>query len=53
MEEEKKTGRKPDFTGNGIAVWVNVDEKTKKKYLSINLVGHGTVYARMREDDEK
>jgi len=38
MTDVIKTGRKPNFTGNGVAVWVN---KTKdgQQYLSISLFG--------------
>ena len=32
------TGKRPDYKGDGIAVWVSKD-KNGKTYLSINLLG--------------
>lgn len=38
MEHNNKPdARQPDFTGNGIAVWVNID-KNGDKYLSVILL---------------
>ncbi len=37
-------GKKPDFKGEGVAVWVNTD-KNGNDYLSIKLVGHEKVIA--------
>jgi len=52
MENETKTEtepktekRRPDYKSDGIAVWLNLDPKTNKEYLSINLVGHKIIYA--------
>ena len=53
MAEKEKTessgsegvsGKKPDFKGDGVAVWVNTD-KNGNKYLSIKLVGHEKILA--------
>jgi hypothetical protein len=36
--------RKPDYTSDGVAVWVN-KAKNNRKYLTIHLVGHTTITA--------
>ena len=48
----EKTGKIPEFTGDGVAVWINVD-KNGKKYLSIKLVGHTPVNAFKNEPKPK
>lgn len=44
MEQENKSGRSPDFSGDGVAVWVNQD-KNGKPYVSVRLVGHNVINA--------
>lgn len=44
MVEEQKTGRKPDYKSDGVAVWVFQD-KNGNPYLSIKVVGHDYVKA--------
>jgi hypothetical protein len=44
MEKDNKNGRSPDFSGEGVAVWTNID-KNNNPYLSIKLVGHNTICA--------
>jgi hypothetical protein len=39
MNETENKGRAPDFSGDGVAVWVNVD-KNNNKYLSVKVLGH-------------
>jgi hypothetical protein len=51
MTQETKQGRKPDFKGDGVAVWVN--EKDGNKYLSIKLLGSINVAAWKNEPKEK
>lgn len=51
MVEEKSTGRKPDYKSDGVAVWVFQD-KNKKPYLSIKMVGHDYVKAFKNEPKE-
>jgi len=34
---QKEKGKQPDFTGNGIAVWIN--EKNGEEYLTISILG--------------
>jgi hypothetical protein len=51
MVEETKVGRRPDFKGDGVAVWVN--EKDGKKYLSINVLGSIRLAAFKNEPKEK
>ena len=44
-KENNKTGfeaRAPEYTTDGVAVWVNKD-KNNNKYLSIKIVGHNTI----------
>ena len=48
----EKTGKLPAYTGDGVAVWINVD-KNGKKYLSIKLVGHTPVNAFKNEPKPK
>lgn len=50
-EDKKPEGRKPDFKGDGVAVWVN--EKDGKKSLGIKLAGHDYVYAYENKEEEK
>jgi hypothetical protein len=38
QEENKFTPRKPDYSSEGVAVWVNKD-KNGKEYLAIHLLG--------------
>lgn len=53
MENEKtqkprktQEGREPDYTGNGVAVWVNPDKTDPdKRVLAIKIVGHDYIYA--------
>lgn len=52
MVENKEKGRKPDFSNDGVAVWINKD-KNQKKYLSIKLVGHTAVNAFKNEPREE
>ena len=51
MNETKLT-RKPDFKGDGVAAWCNID-KNGRDYLAIKLVGHSTVAAFPPKADEK
>lgn len=44
MNNETKQGDKPQYTGDGVAVWINND-KNGKPYLSIKLAGHNVVNA--------
>lgn len=41
-EEQKKPGRKPDYTGDGVAIWTNQD-KNGKIYLSVKILNGLTV----------
>lgn len=43
-EIKDKKGRRPDYTGDGVAVWRNTD-KNGKEYLAVQLVGHSVVSA--------
>lgn len=52
MENKKFESRNPDFTGNGVGVWVNED-KDGKKYLTIKLAGHNAVTAFKNEPKPK
>lgn len=45
MAEEKKKGRKPDYKGDGVAVWIKGPDKNGNKFLSIKLAGHNSVLA--------
>lgn len=40
----KSTGRKPDYTADGVAIWVNTD-KNGQDYLSVKILGSITVNA--------
>ena len=51
MNKEQK-GRKPDFSGDGVAVWVN-QTKDKKPYLSIKILNGINVNAFKYEPKEK
>lgn len=42
--DAKLNPRKPDFSNDGISVWLNKTDKGIE-YLSIRLVGHNTIYA--------
>jgi hypothetical protein len=42
--------KKPDYKGDGIAVWVNKD-KNGKPYLSVKLVGHTAINAWLNDKD--
>ena len=48
MNNENKNGRVPDYSNDGIAVWVN-QTKDGKPYLSVKLVGHNVVNAFKQE----
>lgn len=37
-KEVSKAGRMPDYSGDGLAVWVNVD-KNNNEYLSVKVLG--------------
>jgi uncharacterized protein (DUF736 family) len=39
---EKKESKKPDFSGEGLAVWERTD-KNGNKYLSVRVMGLGYV----------
>ena len=52
MVDEKSSGRKPDYKSDGVAVWVFQD-KNKKPYLSIKVVGHDYVKAFKNEPREE
>jgi hypothetical protein len=41
---KKFEAKKPDFTSDGVAVWVNKD-KNDCDYLTIKIVGHKTITA--------
>ena len=43
-EQKKPKGSPPNFKGDGIAVWVNLD-KNGKQYLTIKIVGHNNINA--------
>lgn len=43
MEQQNRNARKPDYKGDGIAIWVN--EKDGNKYLSVRLLGSITLRA--------
>jgi hypothetical protein len=40
----ESNGRKPDFKGDGVAVWINT-AKNGNKYLSIKVTGHEKIIA--------
>lgn len=50
-EEPKKKGNRPDYVGDGVAVWLKED-KNKKIYLSISLFG-GQINIRAFKNDSK
>lgn len=39
MENNETKGKMPDYSGDGVAVWKNVD-KNGKTYLSVKVLGH-------------
>jgi len=43
-EEKKATTRRPDYKGDGVSVWINTRDNGQN-YLSIQVVGHTTIYA--------
>ena len=43
-DKDKELPKIPNYTNDGVAVWVNMD-KNNNKYLSIKIVGHSTIYA--------
>jgi hypothetical protein len=47
-QTETPTTKKPDYIGDGIAIWLNTD-KNNNSYLSIKMIGHNTVYASKRQ----
>jgi len=49
-EVRKMENNKPNYKGDGVAVWVNI-AKNGKKYLSIKVVGHDTVYAFINDEE--
>jgi len=49
-EEFKK--KAPEYTNDGVAVWVNKD-KNGKNYLSIKIVGHNTITALLNTPKDK
>ena len=49
MTEEKKPGKKPKYSGNGVAVWVNHDKEGRER-LDIKIVGHEYITAFNQED---
>ena len=52
MTQNQNSGRAPDFRGDGVGVWVNVD-KNGKKYLSIMLLGNIRINAFKYEPQQK
>ena len=52
MKEQNQTGKAPDFSADGIAVWQNTT-KDGKPYLSVKIVGHNTINAFKNEPKEK
>lgn len=48
---EGKPGRRPDYKGDGVAVWIN--EKDGKTYLSIKLLNSISVAAWKNEPKEQ
>ena len=42
--KENKVSRRPDFTGNGVAVWINTD-KNGQPYAAVKLFNKVTVSA--------
>ncbi len=53
MDQEKPKGRKPDFSGNGVGVWINPGKEGKAEYLTIKVVGHSTITAFKLEEKPK
>lgn len=59
MPESEKSKRLPDFSGNGIAIWINKTDRDGKKleqpYASIQLFGKKgiTVYAWPPREEKK
>jgi hypothetical protein len=51
-QPDREPSRKPDYAGDGIAVWINTD-KTGTKYLAIRMIGHNTIYARSINQKEE
>ncbi len=52
-EVSLSTGRKPDFKGDGVAVWKNKD-KNGKEYLAVKILGGITIHAfQPKEEVEK
>lgn len=41
--EERPAKRRPDWKGDGVAVWIN--QKGNKSYMSIKVAGHNILYA--------
>lgn len=39
MNQEENKGRRPDYSGDGVAVWKKLD-KNGKEYLSVKVLGH-------------
>jgi len=44
-EETTETKRKPDYKGDGVAVWFNQSRSTGLPYLYIKIVGHSPIVA--------
>ena len=44
QKEKKYDAKPPSYSGDGVAVWVNMD-KNNVPYLSIKITGHNTIYA--------
>lgn len=51
-EFDAKAPRKPEYSGDGIAVWVNQD-KNNNPYLTIKIIGHNTINAFPRNNEDK
>ena len=49
--ESKVVGKKPDYKGDGVAVWKNLD-KNKKEFLAIKILNSITVRAFAPKDVE-
>lgn len=49
QDNNAQKGRRPDYSADGVAVWVN-QTSAGKPYLSIKMVGHNTVAAFKNEE---
>ena len=52
LDQSKKPGSSPDYKGDGVAIWVNLD-KNGKQFLSVKLAGHNPVNAWKHEPKQQ